>query len=130
MNALGRLGARASYRPEEIDHLRRRVSEQRERFKNRLSLENPRLAQRYVKKDLRLVVRFNVRANGSAIDLAAIFEGRTVGGSDADELVGKRRGLLWADDLLHLSPRVESDASWPERQDDQETVLVDDVELV
>ena len=56
MNALGRLGARASYRPEEIDHLRRRVSEQRERFKNRLSLENPRLAQRYVKNEIRLVV--------------------------------------------------------------------------
>ena len=125
-----RLGARACYSPEEIDNLRRRVSEQRERFKNRLSLENPRLAQRYVKKETRLVVRFKMRANGSAIDLAAIFEGRTVGGSDVDELVGKHRVRLGAGDLFQLSPRAQPDASWPERQDDQETMFVDDVELV
>src|ERR1700730_1099176 len=130
MNAPGRLGARASYSPEEIDDLRHRISEQRERFKNCLSLENPRLAQRHVKKEIRLVVRFKMRANRSAIDLAAISEGRTVGGSDGDELVGKHCGPLGADDLFHLSPSAEPDASWPERQDDQETMFVDDVELV
>ena len=63
------------------------------------------------KREIRLVVRFKMRANGSAVDLAAIFEGRTVGGSDVDELVGKHRGRLGADDPFQLSPRAQPDGA-------------------
>jgi hypothetical protein len=101
------------------------VGEMLERFQQRLTLDKPRFAERYVEAELHLLVRFRVR--GIDEEFVAFFQrAEGIGGLD-EQIHRKVPEFLWKH-LGHGGANINAPKTGTNR--DQQAVLVDVVELV
>src|ERR1700676_4870086 len=118
-------------RPEIGKNVADKIRHTLERFENRITLNNPRFAERYIKQEIYLLVHFRIR--GVDEEFVAYLEREHPVGRGSIEV---ERGRIGESVLLHnlgeKGPRVRPDVHGIERcpHSDQQTVLVNAIESV
>jgi hypothetical protein len=114
--------------PKQTDNAVDSIRELNKRFKERLTLNNPRLVERYVKSELFIFIRFRIAGHDQ--ELVARFEWLKSVAESKKQLVLERLRHSDAEGHHFRNEGADMDAPWSRTNGDQQTVFVDVVKSV